>query len=145
MLKKYLAIGLVALAAGVCASPAAGAPPAGLVLTGTTVATDATSCAFPIVMTLDYRIARRDHLDRAGNVRQSTIHVQLVGEDSANGVSLTESDHYTIHIDAEGNQRLTGLTMHARLPGGGLVARDAGQFTRLADGSIGLVRGPHPG
>ncbi len=144
MLRKSIALGLATLVAGVCALPAAGAPPEEFVLTGTTVATDATSCDFPIVMTLDYRIVRRDHFDRFGNVKATTIHVQLVGTDSANGVSLDESDHYTIHVDAEGNQRLTGLTMHARVPGGGLVSRDAGQFTRLDDGSIGLIRGPHP-
>ena len=145
MLKKSMALGLAAIVAGVCASPAAGAPSERFVLTGTTIATDETSCGFPIVMTLDYRIVRRDYFDRFGNVERTTIHVQLVGTDTANGVSLDESDHYTIHVDAEGIQRLTGLTMHARVPGGGVVSRDAGQFTRLPDGSIGLVRGPHPG
>jgi hypothetical protein len=145
MLRKSIATAaaLAALGLGVHASLAGAAAPEEHLLTGTLTVTDSTLCGFPIVMSLDYRIAHRDYLDRSGNLTRSTIHVQLVGTDSAKGVSLEESDHYTVHVDAAGNQRTTGLTMHARLPGGGLVARDAGSFTRLADGSIAFVRGPH--
>jgi hypothetical protein len=148
VLKRRIAIacGLAALAAGVLyAGSASAAPPDEFTLTGTTVVTDVTSCEFPILMVLDYRIVRRDYLDRSGQLKRRIIHVQLVGTDSANGVALDESDHYTIHVAADETQRLTGLTMHARLPGGGLVARDAGSFVRRPDGSIELVRGPHPG
>jgi hypothetical protein len=147
MLRRQIAIvcGLAALAAGgQMAQPVAAAPPEEFTLTGTTIATDLTSCAFPVVMELDYRIVRRDYLDRAGQLKHRIIHVQLVGTDSANGISLDESDHYTIHVSADETERLTGLTMHARLPGGGLVTRDAGSFVRAPDGSIDLVRGPHP-
>ena len=146
MLRRRIATcGLTALAAGaLLVQPASATPPEEFTLTGKTIATDVTSCAFPVLLELDYRIVRRDYLDRRGELKSRIIHVQLVGTQSANGVALDESDHYTIHVGADETQRLTGLTMHARLPGGGLVARDAGSFVRRPDGSIDLVRGPHP-
>ena len=136
-------LGLAAL--GIARAPsAAAAPPDRAEVTGTFEFVDGISCSFPIALTLDYRIMRTDFFDRAGNFKQGIVHVQLVGTATSNGVTMPESDHYSIHYAPDGGVTQTGLTIHTRLPGGG-VFRDAGRIGRNPDGSIALVRGPHPG
>ena len=138
-----LTLALVAL--GLARAPGAGAlPPDASRIEGTAELVDANTCDFPIVVTLDYSIGRHDLYDRSGQFRQGFLVVNIVGTDSANGVTLAESEHYVIHSFADGTVKETGLTARATLPGGGLVVRDAGTFARYPDGSVAMVRGPHP-
>jgi hypothetical protein len=138
-----LALALGAL--GLARAPGADATAPDAVTTrGTLEGVDDQSCDFPIAVALEYSMAARDYFDRSGSLKQSIVHVHAVGTDSANGVSLRGSAHYVIRYEPGGGATVSGLTVHATLPGGGVVARDAGSFLRNPDGSVALVRGPHP-
>jgi len=72
----------------------------------------------------------------------SIVEQHFVGTDTANGNTLSETDSYVEHFDAQGGDRLTGLSVHIGLLGGRVVIRDAGNLQFDADGNVVFVRGP---
>jgi hypothetical protein len=67
-----------------------------------------------------------------GTVRQ---HLTLVGTISANGKTLTDTDHYTVTSSADGAAKIVGTVIHIVLPGGGVVV-DAGKISISPTGEL---------
>jgi hypothetical protein len=140
---------VVALAAPVLAlligmGSAEAAAPAQFRLSFPFSTTDTTSCAFPISINLQIKIVGRVYLDNAGNVTGMTLEQSATGTDSANGITLTENDHWVDMTNALGSDQEVGLPIHLQAAGGGLVIRDAGYLLFNPDGSIAIINGPHP-
>lgn len=105
--------------------------------------TDTTTCGFPVVVNVQDSFVGRTFFDAQGNIQSVTIEQNIVGTESANGITLPESDHYVEFIDAStGGFIEVGLSFHIR--GSGVVVRDAGYVLINPDGSIAVVHGPHP-
>lgn len=138
-----LVVGLccLALATG---TEARGAAPSQFRFTYTDSFTDATSCSFPIEVDFAVTIVGRDYFDNAGNFLNRTFHYNIVGTDTANGITLTESDHFQDMFDPSVAAKEVGLPIHIQGVGGGLVIRDAGFLFFDPDGSIAFMHGPHP-
>jgi hypothetical protein len=103
--------------------------------------TDAT-CSFPVVVNLQVTLVGRVYFDSQGNPVSATIENSNVGTDTANGVTLSENDHWVDHVDfATGSDKQTGIPIQIR--DGGVVVRDAGYIVFAPDGSITVVHGPH--
>jgi hypothetical protein len=104
--------------------------------------TDSATCGFTIVTNLQVTLVGRTYFDQQGNFTGATVEQSNVGTDAANGVTLQESDHWVDFFDVLGSDEQVGVPLH--IQGGGLVIRDAGYIVFAPDGSITVVRGPHP-
>jgi hypothetical protein len=113
-------------------------------ISGTTGFVDDTSCGFPIEVSFQFHAAITDFFDASGTFLGAIVEQNLVGTDTANGHTLSETDSYVDHYDAQGGDRLTGLSVHIRLLGGRVLIRDAGNLQFDAEGNVVFVRGPHP-
>jgi len=98
-------------------------------------AVDTQSCSFPnrqvytgTVRTIAYANGR------------AKMFFRIVGTISANGKSLTDSDHYSLTVRPDGSAALVGSIIHIRLPGGGVVA-DSGRILFDAGGNVVAVSG----
>jgi hypothetical protein len=147
----FLTRALVLVAGVFCLALATGtaaraAPPSQFEFTHTDTLTDTTSCSFPIEFTYTVRIRGRSYFDNAGNFLGMDLHHNLIGTDSANGITLKEADNWSDHIDSSGALKGTGVELSIRMQagGGGVVIHDAGVGSFNPDGSIAYVRGQHP-
>jgi hypothetical protein len=104
--------------------------------------TDTTTCTFPIALNFQVNTVGRMFVDAQGNVQSVTVHQNVVGTDSANGITLRESDHFVDFFNSVGSDKEVGLPIH--IQGGGVVIRDAGYLLFNPDGSIAVIHGPHP-
>ena len=104
--------------------------------------TDTTTCGFPIALNFQVDVVGQAFYDAQGNFQSAIIHQNGVGTDSANGITLRESDHFTDFVNADGSTKEVGLPIH--IQGGGVVIRDAGYILFNPDGSVAFTHGPHP-
>lgn len=105
--------------------------------------TDTTTCGFPIAVNVQDSFVGRTFFDAQGNIQSVTIEQNIVGTESANGITLPESDHYVEFLNfSTGSASEVGLSVH--IQGGGAVIRDAGYVVFNPDGSVAVVHGPHP-
>jgi hypothetical protein len=104
---------------------------------------DTTSCSFPIALSFQTTVVGRVYFDNSGNFLGLTFHQDAIGTDSANGITLKESDHLTDMFNADGSAKEVGLPIHIQ-GANGLVIRDAGYLLINPDGSVAVIHGPHP-
>lgn len=124
------------------AGTAQAAAPVQFKFTQTVSFTDTTTCDFPIALNLQVRAVGRVFLDAQGNFRSMTVEQNVVGTDSANGITLRENDHFVDFTNSIGGDKEVGLPIH--IQGGGVVIRDAGYILFNPDGSVAFIHGPHP-
>ena len=103
---------------------------------------DNTSCTFPITISGQASIKGTAFFDAQGNFQNAIIHTDGTSTDSANGITLTENDHFEDFINSAGYDKETGTPIH--IQDGGLVIRDAGYILFNPDGSVAFIHGPHP-
>jgi hypothetical protein len=105
--------------------------------------TDTTTCGFPIAVNVQDSFVGRAFFDAQGNLQSVTIEQNIVGTESANGITLPESDHFVEFLDfSTGGAKEVGLSFH--IQGGGVVILDAGYVLFNPDGSVAVIHGPHP-
>jgi hypothetical protein len=104
--------------------------------------TDTTTCSFPIALNFHVNVVGRMFFDAQGHVQRIIVEQNAVGTDSANGITLRESDHVVDFINSVGSTKEVGLPIH--IQGGGIVIRDAGYILFNPDGSVAVIHGPHP-
>jgi len=105
--------------------------------------TDTTTCGFPIAVNVQDSFVGRVFFDVQGNLQSVTIEQNIVGTESANGVTLRESDHYVEFINVStGGFKEVGLSI--KIQGGAVVIRDAGYVSVNPDGTVAFAHGPHP-
>jgi len=105
--------------------------------------TDTTTCGFPIAVNVQDSFVGRAFFDAQGNIQSINLEQNIVGTESANDISLRESDHYVEFLNfSTGGAEEVGLSAH--IQGGGVVIRDAGYISFNPDGSIAVTHGPHP-
>jgi hypothetical protein len=111
--------------------------------TAPVVFTDTTTCGFPIDVNLQANVVGTAFFNSQGVFQGAIVHQNVVGTDTANGVTLRDATHYVDHINSLGVViKEVGLDFHVQ--NGGLVLRDAGYIRFNADGSVAFIRGPHP-
>lgn len=102
---------------------------------------DTNTCGFPLDETVhskgSFRFGERPD-GPFGNI----FHNDVTWRFSANGKTVIVRRHATQDITTEITER--GLSVHIQLAGRGLIVRDAGLFVQRFDGTVELVRGPHP-
>jgi hypothetical protein len=99
--------------------------------------TDTTTCGFPIAVDLQDSFVGREFFDAQGNLQRIDLEQNIVGTESANGISLPESDHYVEFIDVStGGFTEVGLSVHIQ---GAVVG--AGYIAFNPDGSVAVVHG----
>jgi hypothetical protein len=118
------------------------ATPVQFSFTETISITDTTSCSFPIAVGGQAKIHGTAFFDAQGNFENAIIDNNSAGTDRANGITLTETDHFVDHINSAGYDKETGTPIH--IQDGGVVIRDAGYILFNPDGSVAFIHGPHP-
>ena len=118
------------------------ATPVHFTFTETEFFTDTTSCGFPIALNLQSKHVGTAFVDAQGNVQRIIVETNTVGTDSANGITLRETDHYVDFFNSVGYVKEVGLPIH--IQDGGIVIRDAGYILFNPDGSVAFIHGPHP-
>lgn len=78
-----------------------------------------------------------------GSTDRALLHWTYVAAISANGHLINESDRWQQFSYSDGSSREAGSTVHISGPGG-LVQHDAGQIDFNPDGTVAVIRGPHP-
>ena len=123
---------LLAFAAGLfaCASAKAAAPTITTTELQQTIV-DTQTCAFPNTQVFTGTVRTITYPD--GRVTQFFT---LVGAITANGNTLTDSDHYSINTRANGETKIVGTFIHIVLPGQGLIMIDAGKVAISATGDL---------
>jgi hypothetical protein len=144
-MRRLVATCMVAgLLATTGAAPALASRPVTEHFSGSFSEVDSDTCGFPILVSLSFSSRVTFFYDAAGNLDRSIAHISLRGTDSAHGVSLIESEHFTHTFDfSTGLNRDLGLTAHVRVPGGGTVLVEAGQVVSDDFGNIYFVAGNH--
>ena len=104
--------------------------------------TDTETCGFPIALSFQDHGVVTVFFDAQGNPQRATVETNTVGTNSANGITLRESDHFVDTFYSTGYQKETGLPIH--IQDGGVVIRDAGYILFNPDGSVAFIHGPHP-
>jgi len=144
-----LTVGLI-VSLATAATASADVPPASPapIVVGTdalSIEYDSQMCgSFPVHVQIDARVSFR-YLETADGPFANVFHATIDYSYGANGKTVVGRQRYTDRfpmVDAE--LRESGLTVSIRLAGGGLVIRDAGRFVMQLDGTVTLVRGPHP-
>jgi hypothetical protein len=145
-MRRHLAlaalVGVAATAAFLHVDVAKAASPVHFSLTKPVVFTDTDSCGFPIEVNLEATLVGTVFLDSQGNMQSLIVEQNIVGTDTANGVTLRDATHYVDFFDSLGGVKEVGLDFHVQ--NGGLVLRDAGYLAINPDGSVAFVHGPHP-
>ena len=80
--------------------------------------------------------------DAQGNFQRAIVETNGVGTNSANGITLSETDHFVDFFSSTGYIKEVGLPIHVQ--DGGVVIRDAGYLLFNPDGTVAVVHGPHP-
>lgn len=105
---------------------------------------DTNTCGFPVHETIDVRTGFRFFETTDGpfaNLFNADIQFTFV----AGGKTVVVRQHYTQRFPTLVPELTTsGLSVQILIAGGGLIIHDAGRFTMGFDGTISLVRGPHP-
>jgi hypothetical protein len=135
-------VGVAAAAGFVSVHSANAATPIQFKFTQPVVFTDTETCGFPINVDLVATVTGRVFLDSQGNFQSATVQQNVVGTDSANGITTRDASHYVDFFDSLGGVKEVGLDFHVQH--GGLVLRNAGYLFVNPDGSVGFVAGPHP-
>jgi hypothetical protein len=135
-------VGVAATAASFHVDVARAASPVHFSLTKPVVFTDTDSCGFPIEVNLEATLVGTVFLDSQGNMQSLIVEQNIVGTDTANGVTLRDATHYVDFFDSLGGVKEVGLDFHVQ--NDGLVLRDAGYLAINPDGSVAFVHGPHP-
>ena len=104
--------------------------------------TDTTSCSFPITITFQANHVGTAFFDAQGNFQRAIIETNAVGTNSANGITLRETDHFVDFYNSTDYIKEVGLPIHVQ--DGGVVIRDAGYLLFNPDGSVAVIHGPHP-
>jgi hypothetical protein len=105
--------------------------------------TDTTTCGFPIAVNVQDSFVGRTFFDAQGNIQSVNIEQNIVGTESANGITLAESDHFVEFLNfSTGAAKEVGLSFH--IQNGGVVVREAGYIVFNPDGTIAVIHGPHP-
>ena len=118
------------------------ATPVHFAFTGTSSFTDSGTCGLPIAISLQSKFVGTALFDAQGNFQHLIVQENAVGTDSANGITLRESDHFMDFIDSAGSDKQVGLPIH--IQDSGVIIRDAGYLLFNPDGSVALIHGPHP-
>jgi len=134
---------VAALLTAAASVPAArAATPVHFTLTKPNDFTDTDTCGFPIDVNLQVDLHGTFFLDSQGNIERAIVEQNIVGTDTANGVTLRDATHYVDIMDSLGGVKEVGLDFHVQ--NGGLILRNAGYLMMNPDGSVGFVAGPHP-
>ena len=104
--------------------------------------TDTETCGFPIALSFQDHGVVTVFFDAQGNPQRATVETNTVGTNSANGITLRETDHYVDFFNIAGYDKQVGLPIH--IQDGGVVIRDAGYLLFNPDGSVAVIHGPHP-
>ena len=104
--------------------------------------TDTTTCSFPVALAFTVTHVGNLFFDAQGNFRRLTAETNVVGTNSAKGITLREADHFVDTFYPTDYNKETGLPIH--IQDGGLVIRDAGYLLFNPDGSVAVIHGPHP-
>jgi hypothetical protein len=104
--------------------------------------TDTTTCGFPIALNFQVTQVSTVFFDAQGNPQRAIVETNAVGTNSANGITLRETDHVVDFYNSTGYVKETGLPIHVQ--DGGVVIRDAGYLLFNPDGTVALIHGPHP-
>jgi hypothetical protein len=120
----------------------AAAAPIHFTFTNSESFTDTTSCSFPITVTFQANGVGTAFFDAQGNFQRAIVETNSVGTNSANGITLRETDHVVDFYNSSGYVKETGLPIHVL--DGGVVIRDAGYLLFNPDGSVAVMHGPHP-
>jgi hypothetical protein len=104
--------------------------------------TDTTSCGFPIALNFQGNHVGTAFFDAQGNFQRAIVETNAVGTNSANGITLRETDHVVDFYNSDGYTKEVGLPIHVL--DGGVVIRDAGYLLFNPDGSVAVIHGPHP-
>jgi hypothetical protein len=104
--------------------------------------TDTDTCGFPIVVNFQDSGVVTVFFDAQGNPKSATVETNTVATNSANGITLRETDHYVDFFNIAGYDKQVGLPIH--IQDGGVVIRDAGYLLFNPDGSVAVIHGPHP-
>jgi hypothetical protein len=72
--------------------------------------TDTGTCGFPIVISLQSKFVGTAFFDAQGNFQHLIVEENAVGTDSANGITLRETDHFVDFIDSAGSDKQVGLS-----------------------------------
>jgi hypothetical protein len=104
--------------------------------------TDTTTCSFPVTLSFTINHVGNVFFDAQGNFQRLIAETNVVGTNSANGITLRETDHVVDTFYATDYQKETGLPIH--IQDGGVVIRDAGYLLFSPDGSVAVIHGPHP-
>ena len=115
------------------------ATPIHFTLTETESFTDTTSCSFPIALNLQSKSVGTAFFDAQGNFQRAIVETNTVGTNSANGITLRETDHYVDFFNSAGYDKEVGLPIH--IQDGGVVIRDACYVLFNPDGSVAFTRG----
>jgi hypothetical protein len=134
-------IGTCLLALGVATSAGA-AGPVHFRFTVPVSLTDTTTCGFPIDVNLQATVVGKAFFDSQGNFQRAIVEQNVVGTDTANGITTRDATQYVDFFDSLGGDKEVGLTFHVQDPG--VVLRDAGYIQFNPDGSVAFVHGPHP-
>jgi hypothetical protein len=103
---------------------------------------DTTSCSFPITISFQANHVGTAFFDAQGNFQRAIVETNGVATDSANGITLRETDHFVDFYNSDGYTKEVGLPIHVQ--DGGVVIRDAGYILFNPDGSVAFTHGPHP-
>ena len=104
--------------------------------------TDTTTCSFPVTLSFTIHHVGNVFFDAQGNFQRLIAETNVVGTNSANGITLRETDHFVDFFSSTDNSKETGLPIH--IQDGGVVIRDAGYLLFNPDGSVAVIHGPHP-
>jgi hypothetical protein len=123
-------------------SAAHAATPVHFKFTETESFTDITTCGFPIALNFQSKHVGTAFFDAQGNFQRAIVETNAVGTDSANGITLRETDHFVDFFNSAGYDNEVGLPIHIQDAGVGI--RDAGYILFNPDGSVAFIHGPHP-
>lgn len=143
-LRRVISVAIAALACSLALVPvtaAQAATPIHFTFTDSGSDTDA-SCGFPITFTFQANGVGTAFFDAHGNFQRAIVETNVVATNSANGITLRETDHFVDFYNSNGYVKETGLPIH--ILDGGVVIRDAGYLLFNPDGSVAVMHGPHP-
>ena len=118
------------------------ATPVHFAFTETESFTDTTTCSFPIALSFQSTHVGTAFFDAQGNFQHVIFETNAVGTNSANGITLRETDHLVDFVNSAGYDKQVGLPIH--IQDGGVVIRDAGYILFNPDESVAFIHGPHP-
>ncbi|WP_406831250.1 hypothetical protein ABEG17_00295 [Pedococcus sp. KACC 23699] len=145
-MRAVAAVGLVAAGALSAQSAAQAVPPDQGSFSITETFTDTEVCAsegFAVDVTQTDAARFEVFRNADGSTSRVLAHWNYVAAISANGHLINERDRWQAFYYPDGSSVLVGSTVHISGPGG-IVQHDAGRVEFNPDGSIAVIKGPHP-